>query len=291
MGQETSPSTGKVYGLKKVCWILGVVRSSVYSKKGTSGKRPGPQGAIPEPDLLQQIKEDIAASPFKGEGHRKVHARIRRKGIPIAKGRVLRLMKEHKLLSPHRHLSRSENPHDGKITTSAPNEMWCTDGTRIQTVKDGWAWLFLVEEHWNAECLGWHVCKVGDRFAAFEPLSQAVKGVYGATGKGIAQGLKLRIDNGSQYTSDYFLKQIRYLGIEDSFGLLRQPETNGVVERFNRTLKEQIIHGRVYQDIEELQEAVRQFIEVYNEKWLIAKLGYQSPKEARRKRQSKGVAA
>ena len=101
-------------------------------------------------------------------------------------------MKENNLLSPHRGLS-SQDPHDGKITTDAPNVMWCSDGTKIFTRDDGWVWVFSVEEHWNAECLGWHVCKVGDRFAALEPVSQGVKRVYGSMGKGIAAGLKLRI--------------------------------------------------------------------------------------------------
>ncbi len=74
--------------------------------------------------------------------------------------------------------------------------MWCSDGTKIFTVDDGWVWVFSVEEHWNAECLGWTVCKIGDRFAALEPVTQAVKNVYGSIAKGIAGGLKLRIDNG-----------------------------------------------------------------------------------------------
>jgi len=153
---------------------------------------------------------------------------------------------------------------------------------KVRTVQDGWVWVFAVEEHWNAECLGWHVCKHGHRFAAFEAVSKAVKGTYGSFSKGVAKGLKLRIDNGCQYTSDYFLKQLKYLGVEQSFGLIRQPQTNGVAERFNRTLKEQIINGRIYEGVGDLTQAVREFVEVYNEKWLLGKLEYKSPLEARR---------
>ena len=160
--------------------------------------------------------------------------------------------------------------------------MWGSDGTKVKTVEDGWVWIFSVTEHWNTECLGWHVCKVGDRFAALEPVSQAIKKVYGSLSKGIAAGLKLRIDNGSQYTSDYFLQQLRYWGIESSFGLVRQPETNGVAERFHRTLKEQVIEGRMFLNADEIREAVKQFVGVYNAQWLVAKKGYQSPLEARR---------
>jgi transposase InsO family protein len=159
--------------------------------------------------------------------------------------------------------------------------MWGSDGTKVATVDDGWVWVFSVTEHWNTECLGAHVCKVGDRFAALEPVTQAVKRVYGAVGRGVAHGVKLRIDNGSQYTSDYFLQQLKYLGIESSFGLIRQPETNGVAERFHRTLKDQIIEGRVFQNVDEVREAVDQFVKLYNEQWLVAKRDHRSPLEAR----------
>ena len=160
--------------------------------------------------------------------------------------------------------------------------MWGSDGTKILTVEDGWVWVFSVTEHWNTECLGWHVCKTGDRFAALEPVTQAVKRVYGKLSKGIAFGMRLRIDNGSQYTSDYFLQQLRHWGIESSFGIVRQPETNGVSERFHRTLKEQIMEGRTFKNVDEVREVVRTFVEVYNNQWLVAKRGYQSPLEARR---------
>ena len=43
---------------------------------------------------------------------------------------------------------------------------------------------------------------------------------------------------------------------------------NGVVERFNRTLKEQVIHGRVYRNLDELRDAVRQFVDRHNAQWL-----------------------
>lgn len=288
MSQTISPSKGICYGLKRVCEVWGVSRSTYYSKqKGCVDEQPiiprkrGPKSDVSDDSLLTMIKEDIASSPFKGEGHRKVHARLKRQKVRVGRNRVLRIMKENNLLSPHRGIYAPKTPHDGKIITEAPNVMWCSDGTKIFTAEDGWIWLFSVEEHWNAECLGWHVCKTGDRFAALEPIMQGVKDVYGSLGKGIANGLKLRIDHGTQYTSDYFLKQIAHLGIQESFGLVQQPQSNGVAERFNRTLKEQIINGRTFRNAEEVRDAVRQFVQQYNTKWLLRKLNYQSPVEAR----------
>ena len=289
MSQTNSPSNGHLYGLKRVCSAWDVSRSTCYSRRKSSSeaevnecKKPGPKPDISDSKLLELVRQDIAESPFTGEGHRKVHARLKRKNAIVGRNRVLDIMKANNLLSPHRGIQASQDPHDGTIITDKPNIMWCSDGTKIFTAEDGWVWIFAVEEHWNAECLGWNVCKVGDRFAALEPVTQAVKKVYGSIAKGVAHGLALRIDNGSQYTSDYFLKQIAYLGIQNSFGLVKQPQTNGVAERFNRTLKEQILHGRIFHTIEDVRDAVRQFVEQYNAKWLLEKLKYQSPLEARK---------
>ena len=69
-----------------------------------------------------------------------------------------------------------------------------------------------VADHWNAECVGWHVCKVGSRFAALDPIAQGLDRRYGSLDADVARGLALRMDHGSQYLSDHFLKQIRYWG-------------------------------------------------------------------------------
>ncbi|MDQ2762013.1 MAG: IS3 family transposase, partial [Pseudomonadota bacterium] len=51
--------------------------------------------------------------------------------------------------------------------------------------------------------------------------------------------------------------------------------------RFFRTLKEQIVHGRNYQTIDEVRDAVRDFVARYNAEWLIEKNGLRSPGDTR----------
>ena len=107
----------------------------------------------------------------------------------------------------------------------------------------------------------------------------------------MARGLSLRMDHGTQYLSDHFLNQTRYWGINPSFAFISQPETNGVAERFNRTLKEQALYGSIFKNIEEVRVAVRDIVTKYNEQWLVAKLGYRSPDQARRELFQQAVAA
>ena len=232
--------------------------------------------------MLAAIRTDLARSPFQGEGHRKVHARLRiLDRIRVSRTRVLRVMHTQGLLSPHRGRQGEMKVHEGTIVTSAPYLMWGTDGVRVFTAEDGWVWTFAAVDHWNAECVGWHVCKVGSRFAALEPIAQGLGRLYGSVEADVARGLTLRMDHPGQYLSDHFLNQVRYWGIHPSFAFVEEPETNGVVERWNRTLKEQAIYGRVFENLADVRTAVAEFVERYNQRWRLEKLAYQTPLEAR----------
>lgn len=290
MSRETSVGTSKPYGLERVCRVLEFPRSTIYAQeKRQTAKvvplhpaRRGPKPKMADADLLAAIRADLDTSPFTGEGHRKVWARLRiLHGIRVSRARVLRLMRENALLSPHRRPQGGPTLHDGTITTDRPNKMWGTDGIRIETVDEGWVWVFSAVDHFDACCVGIHAVKIGNRFAALQPIAQGLLAEFGATGADAGRGLTLRMDHGTQYTADDFLHQIKFWGLAPSFAFVAEPQTNGVAERFNRTLKEQAIHGRVFRNIEEVRTAVTAFKDRYNRHWRLEKLGFMSPLEAR----------
>jgi transposase InsO family protein len=286
MSEVISATTGRRYGVKRVCRAWDVPRSTFYAKRApattTSMERRGPRPAISDSELLDAIRADLGRSPFRGEGYRKVWARLRvLDGMRVARKRVLRVMRENLLLSPHRSPSGEPKLHEGRITTDAPNVMWGTDGARVFTVEDQWCWIFIAVEHWNAECVGWHVCKHGSRFAALEPVAMGLQNLYGSVTAGVARGLALRMDHGTQYLSDHYQNQLRFWGVAPSFAFVQEPQTNGVAERFIRTLKEQVVYGRIFRNLDELRATVAAFIRLYNDQWLVEKAGYQSPNQAR----------
>jgi len=291
MATAISPTAGRRYGVARVCQVWDLPRSSFYAARqpqaeaaapAAPARRRGPKPVVSDEALLAAIRADLARSPWTGEGHRKVWARLRViDGIRVARKRVLRVMREHALLSPHRARTRTEAPHDRRIITKAPNVMWATDATQIATVQDGKVWLFGVIEHWNAELVGWHVAKRGTRFEATQAVSMAVRQEFGHLSPGAARGLALRHDHGSNFMAEHFHKQIRSWGISPSYAFVGEPQTNGVIERFFRTFKEQVVHGRIYQSIDEVRDAVRTFVFRYNADWLIEKNGHASPNNAR----------
>jgi transposase InsO family protein len=231
--------------------------------------------------LVQEIRKLLTASPFHGEGHRKLWARLRFAGIRTSRRRVLRLMREHGLLA-HQRVGAPHGPkaHDGRITTDRVDLMWGTDLTSVVT-GEGQAAVFVAVDHCSAECVGVHASRSADRFEALEPVRQAVRERFGAFAKGIAAGLRLRHDHGSQYVSHHFQGEIRFLGVESSPAFVREPEGNGCAERFIRTLKENLLWVRRFATVEELRLALQAFKETYNRTWIIERHGYRTPAQVR----------
>ena len=123
MSAVISISTGKSYGVSRVCRVWGLSRASVYRNlqpvpsELPMRRRPGPQGSMSDADLVDAIRRVITDSPFYGEGHRKVWARLRYKGIRTSKARVLRLMRENGLCAKPCHgASHGPRAHDGTVT-------------------------------------------------------------------------------------------------------------------------------------------------------------------------------
>ena len=288
MSRQTSPSTHQRYGIARVLRVWELPRSTFYAQR-ERGAQPatGRRGRTPmleDAALLTQIRAVITESPFHGEGHRKIWARLRIvKGVRTSMRRVLRVMREAELLAPARQAEPVvERPHEGTIVTDRPNVMWGTDATAAVTLVEGPATIFAAIDHCTAECVGIHAARHGDRFEALEPLRQGVRDHFGALRPAVADGLSVRHDHGSVYLSADFQTEITFLGMTSSPAFVRQPEGNGCIERFFRTLKEQLLWVRHFSTIEELRHALIAFQETYNREWLIARLGYRSPAQVRR---------
>jgi len=284
MSRQVSPSTAKVYGIQRVTRVWGVARATIYRHRRPPvvvRKKPGPQGAMSDAQLVVEIRQLLEGSPFHGEGYRKLWARLRFKGIRTSRRRVLRLMREHHLLA-HQRPGRAHGPkaHDGTIVAETVDSMWGTDLTSVMT-GEGQAAVFVAVDHCSAECIGLHAARSANRFEALEPLRQGVREHFDGFAKNIAGGLRVRHDHGSQYVSHDFQAEIRFLGIESSPAFVREPEGNGCAERFIRVLKENLLWIRRFATIEELRLALTAFKQTYNQTWIIERHAYRTPAQVR----------
>ena len=274
-----------------LCLLLGVARSSYYDylrqknqkARGHQRQRPGPKVQVDDKALLQAILAVITGSPFVTEGVKKVHARLRRQGIKASRHRVNRIMGENGLLSPQRHEQGEEKKHEGTIIPDSINQLWGTDGTLFGTIQGDLLWMFAVIDHYSDEVLGWHIVNVGrgDRFAALEPIKQAVRRICGGVGQDVGDGIAIRHDWGPQYIARDFKKELEFLGLRNSPALVHEPQTNGVIERFFKTLKLECLWLENFRDVEHARDVVGRWIETYNTQWLIERLGYRTPREVR----------
>ena len=137
---------------------------------------------------------------------------------------------------------------------------------------EGQASIFVTVDHASPECLGVHAARHATRFEALEPLRQAERFAFGAFGEGIAGGLELRHDHGSQFVADDYQRELAFLGIANSPAFVREPEGNratpvSCVERFIQILKENLLWVRRFATIEELHLALHAFKDSYNHNW------------------------
>ena len=97
MKATVSPSTRRRYPLTMICQVWRAARSSVYATgaplgRPTAPRKRGPKTAVSDAELLGAIRDILQATPFHGEGYRKVRARLAHRGLAVSGKRVMRLM-------------------------------------------------------------------------------------------------------------------------------------------------------------------------------------------------------
>jgi putative transposase len=232
-------------------------------------------------DLLAQIRGVLADSPFVGEGHRKVWARLRReRGVYTSRKRVLRLTREAGLLAPTAQVrKRAARLHDATITVTIPDTLWATDATEAWST-EGRSAVFAIIDHASGEV--WTDASLRmDRWAAADLLRELTSERFGSVEQAVAAGLALRYDGGPCFRSGHYQAEIDHLAIARSPAYHYEPETNGCIERFIGVLKEQVLWIERFDTHEQLRARVREFARTYNESRLLERHAYRTPIKAR----------
>ena len=193
---------------------------------------------------------------------------------------MLRLTREAGLLAPTgRVRKRTQRLHQGTISVAVPDTLWATDATEAWS-GEGPAAVFCVVDHASGEAWANAALRM-DRFAAADLLREVCAERFGSVERAVASGPALRYDGGSCFRSHHYQVEIDHLGIVRSPAFHYEPETNGCVERFIQTLKEQVLWIERFETFEQLRHAVRSFARRYNREWLLERHGYRTPAEAR----------
>ena len=225
------------------------------------------------PGKDQVIKEAIQQVMGKSRKGRVKIIRMVQKNHPDLGCSRIRRVYEQEGFSLTKRLKRriQLNPSNPIELSLSPNKEWgadfmsdaLVDGRRIRT--------FNVVDHFNRECKGITISHSLPARRVIEIFERLIE----KHGK----PQKIRTDNGPEFTSKLFQAWLKDQKIKWSKIQKGSPWQNGIVERFNRTYREDVLDANLFYNINQAQQITDEWIEDYNEIRPHEALDYQTPKE------------
>ena len=176
----------------------------------------------------------------------------------ISESSVYRILREYGLMTAPAHIILSASD-EFKDKTSYPNQMWQTDFTYFKIIGWGWYYLSTVLDDYSRYIVGWELC-TGMRA---EDAESTVRKALAHANLPKDKRPKLLSDNGSSYIAKEFKDFLEEEKIRPIHGRPLHPQTQGKIERYNRSLKNYIKLENYY-STEELERAVEKFVDHYN---------------------------
>jgi transposase InsO family protein len=261
---------------------LGIPSSTWYYWRACElAGRPTKRWPTPVLDAIEEPAAELAGR-FSAWGHRKIWAMLRADGVSVSASSVARAMKRRDLLLPVRYLKERRAFAEARKAAFAGvperrNRVWQMDFTEFETTWGGTWRICCVVDYATKYVLAAPIsatCKGRDAVHALscaiaraeEVLCHELVGDCVDLGSGELVRLRIVTDNGAAFKSDAFW---RFVTGRPHLEHIRTrhyaPETNGVVERFNRSLKYEHLYQREIANAAELAEEVAAFLEVFNE--------------------------
>ena len=236
-------------------------------------------------DQDQQLAEDIEAVVLKwmGYGYRRVTHELARRGRPANHKRVLRVMRERRLLcrTRRRFQRTTDSTHNQarfanllpQLILTRPDQVWQADLTYIR-VKQGFVYLACVLDSFTREVVGWSLSRFMDAALPLAALNNAL------AARCPAAGLVHHSDQGVQYASRAYVDRLRSMGMTPSMSRKGNPYDNARMESFYKTLKNEDVNLQDYLDLDDARQHLDRFIgTLYNQERLHSSLGYVPPTE------------
>ena len=242
---------------------------------------PADQGHAGHPAarLLRAIVAVIQRSPAWGV--RKVWAFLRHvRGWIVSRRRIWQLMKGHQLTLPASGPERREAPPRGHVAVPESDRRWATDLTTQWTARDGVVAIVPVIDCGDRVALAIEITKSQEAPSVLRPVERVLEDLFGDRCH-VPDGLELRSDHGSVYTGSDAEALWKRWGLSHTFAPVGRPTGNAIAERFIQTLKVELLWTRDWESIEELRQAISEWVVRYNEERPHQSLGWQTPHERR----------
>lgn len=179
----------------------------------------------------------------------------------LSESTVYRLLKRRGLVKPAEVVGFKAAKEYHRKTTR-PNEMWATDGAYLKVAGWGWYYLVTVLDDYSRYILAWRLQTDMTAVSLIEVVQEAVERT-GLAGVPLRDRTALLSDHGPGYLSRTFAQYLRLVGLRHIVASPYHPQTNGKLERYHRTVKEQV-RLVVYETPSALGRALESFVHYYN---------------------------
>ena len=234
--------------------------------------------------MFRERLQQLAIAHGRRCGYRRLTALLRREGYLVNKKRVLRLMQEDNLLSLRKakYVLTTDSRHDlpvypnltRRLTLTGLNQLWLADITYIR-LRSEFVFLAVVLDAYSRRVIGWELGRSLHAALAMKALEMALQERTWHPGVLIHHS-----DRGVQYASREYTSLLVEHEIRISMSRRGSPYENARAERFMRTLKEEEVQGRSYENMDDAKRRIGQFLEdIYNRERLHSALHYVTPEE------------
>jgi len=238
--------------VKAQCKLIGLPESTYYYKAVSKNA---------ENDFLQRVDEVSLERPEYGS--RRIRDELCDAGLKCGRKKVRRAMIKIGIVAKYPHPKTSTlNPEHKKypyllknLEITRPNQVWCADITYIR-VKHGWAYMVAILDWATRKVLSWRLSNSMDSSFCVEALKEALENYP------VPQ--YFNTDQGSQFTSESFLKPLKDNNIKISMDGKGRALDNVIIERFWRSLKYKRIYLLEHESLVQTRIGISEYIDRYN---------------------------
>ena len=272
---------GSELGVHQTLLRLGIAKSTFYKwykaylDKGMLGLEPRPPGNRRQWNTIPEGEKNLVvelALEYSDLSPRELACKLSdTRGVFISESSVYRILKSRGLITTPNHILLSASDSFEKKTMFV-HEMWQTDFTYFKIKGWGWYYLSTILDDYSRYIVHWELCST-------MKAEDAVRTVEQALGKARIKANavpRLLSDNGSCYLSGELKSYLSKRGVEHTRGKPMHPQTQGKIERYHRTMKNRILLEHYYSP-EELERALGEFIDFYNNNRLHESLNNLAP--------------
>ena len=246
-----------------------------------------------KPDKDQELKDEIQSiftEHKENYGYRRIHLELRNCGYLVNHKRVQRLMKVLNLQAKMRQ-KRKYSSHKGDVGKKADNliqrqfegskpmEKCYTDVTEFAIPASSQKlYLSPVLDGFNSEIISYNLSTSPNLVQMKAMLEQAFTENH-------YENTILHSDQGWQYQHDVYHHFLKNKGIQPSMSRKGNSPDNGMMESFFGILKSEMFYGyeKTFQSLNQLEQAIVDYIDYYNNKRIKVKLKGLSPVQYRTK--------